>query len=89
MAKKTVLKRLLNNFGVISIDQQSAALATAIQADQAVITEEGFRYIDNEQGEEKIVPFGDVIGMTAIDTTEATDDADTDDNNTDSEEQHD
>ena len=63
MAKKTVLKKLLNNFGIISIDQQSAALATALQADQAVITEDGFRYIDNERGGEKIVPFTDVIGL--------------------------
>lgn len=63
MAKKTVLKRLLNNFGVISIDQQSVALATALQADQAIITEEGFRYIDNERGEEKIIPLGDVMNL--------------------------
>ena len=57
MAKKTVLKRLLNTYGIISIDLQSAALATALQSDQAAITEEGFRYIDNEQGDaEKIVP---------------------------------
>ena len=64
MAKKTVLKKLLSNFGVISIDQQSAALATALQADQAVVTEDGFRYVDNEHGEEKIVPFNDVIDLT-------------------------
>ena len=63
MAKKTVLKRLLSNFGIISIDQQSADLATALQADQAVITEDGYRYIDNERGEEKIVPFNDVLGL--------------------------
>ena len=63
MAKKTVLKKLLSNFGIISIDQQSAALATALQADQAVITEDGFRYIDNERGEEKIVPFNEVIDL--------------------------
>ena len=56
MAKKTVLKKLLNTFAVISIDQRD--LTTAIQADQSVITEEGFRYIDNEpDGEEKTVPF--------------------------------
>ena len=61
MAKKTVLKLLLNKFGIISIDQQGLDLIKAIQADQAVITEEGFRYIDNEHGEEKIVPFDDVI----------------------------
>lgn len=61
MAKKTVLKRLLNNFGIISIDLQSAALATALQADQSVITDEGFRYLDNEHGTEKIVPFNEII----------------------------
>ena len=65
MAKKTVLKKLLSNFGIISIDQQSAALATALQADQAVVTEEGFRYVDNERDEEKIVPFSDVLDLPA------------------------
>ena len=80
MAKKTVLKRLLNNFGIISIDQQSAALATALQADQAVITETGFRYIDNEQhGEEKIVPFTDVLGLPNPDD-DTSDEPDTPDN---------
>ncbi|MBQ3444876.1 MAG: recombinase RecT, partial [Selenomonadaceae bacterium] len=63
MARKTVLKRLLNNYGIISIDQQSAALATALQTDQAVITEDGLRYLDNERGEEKIVPFNEVINL--------------------------
>lgn len=63
MAKKTVLKKLLSNFGIISIDQQSVDLATALQADQAVITDEGYRYIDNEHGEEKIVPFNDILDM--------------------------
>ena len=67
MAKKTILKKLLSTFGIISIDQQSAALAKAIQADQAVITEEGFRYIDNEHGGEKIVPFSDVIDLPEAD----------------------
>ena len=78
MAKKTVLKKLLSNFGVISIDQQSAALATALQADQAVVTEDGFRYVDNEHGEEKIVPFNDVIDMpddiAALDAPDEPDD---------------
>ena len=73
MAKKTVLKRLLSGFGIMSIDQKSADLATALQADQAVITEGGLRYIDNEpDGEEKIVPFDDIIGVdkNSDDTTE-------------------
>ena len=77
MAKKTVLKRLLSTYGIISIDQQSAALATALQSDQAAITEEGFRYVDNEQGgEEKIVPFSDVINLPEADAPdENSDDA--------------
>ena len=94
MAKKTVLKRLLSNFGVISIDQQSLALATALQADQAVITEDGFRYIDNEHGDEKIVPFSEVFELPQADEPDdTTDDDNTDnpdtDNDNDSEEQHD
>lgn len=54
MAKKTVLKRLLSTFGIMSIDQKD--LATAIQADQSVVTEEGFQYVDNGDG---VVPFGE------------------------------
>lgn len=96
MAKKTVLKRLLSNFGVISIDQQSLALATALQADQAVITEDGFRYIDNEHGDDKIVPFSEVLDLPQADEPDDTNDddkpdddkPDTDKDN-DSEEQHD
>ena len=64
MAKKTVLKRLLSGFGIMSIDQKGADLATALQADQAVVTEVGLRYVDNEpDGEEKIVPFDEVLGL--------------------------
>ena len=84
MAKKTVLKKLLSNFGIISIDRQSLALATALQADQAVITEEGFRYVDNEQGgEENVVPFADVINLPEADEPEA------DSENNDTEEKND
>ncbi|MBR2733484.1 MAG: recombinase RecT [Selenomonadaceae bacterium] len=79
MARKTVLKRLLSNFGIISIDQQSAALATALQADQAVITEEGFRYIDNEHGGEKIVPFSEVIDLPDADAVDPDADPDASD----------
>ena len=61
MSKKTVLKKLLSNFGIISIDQQSIALATALQAEQAIINNEGFQYVDN--GNDKIVPFADVIEL--------------------------
>ena len=68
MAKKTVLKLLLNKFGIVSIDQQSLDLIKALQADQAVITDEGLRYIDNEpEGEEKVVPFDDVIKPSDFD----------------------
>ena len=88
MAKKTVLKKLLSNFGIISIDQQSAALATALQADQAVITDKGFRYIDNERGEENIVPFSDVIDLPDADATDEPDEPEQLEQ-TDSEEQHD
>jgi len=81
MAKKTVLKRLLSNYGIISIDQQAAEMATALEADQAVITDDGLRYVDNERDEEKIVPFSDVI-----DLPEAIDEPD---DNIDSEEEND
>ena len=83
MARKTVLKRLLNYYGIISIDQQSAALATALQTDQAVITEDGLRYLDNERGEEKVVPFNEVINLHA---EENSNDETPDDSNDDSEE---
>ena len=82
MARKTVLKRLLNNYGIISIDQQSAALATALQTDQAVITEDGLRYLDNDRGEEKIMPFNEVINLHA---DENSNDECPDDSNDDSE----
>ena len=78
MATKTVLKRLLSKYGIISIDQQDSNLALALQADQALITEDGFRYLDNEQGDGKVVPFGDVLELPNPD--DETDD-DTDDDN--------
>ena len=77
MARKTVLKRLLSQYGVMSIDQQSLELATALQADQSVITEDGFHYVDNEQGEEKIVPFSEAINLPVSDN----DDDDEEENN--------
>jgi len=44
MAKKTVLKSVISKYGIKSIEIQ-----TAIQADQAVVTEDGtFKYVDNE-----------------------------------------
>jgi len=44
MAKKTALKSVLSKFGIKSIEMQ-----TALQADQAVVTEDGtFKYVDNQ-----------------------------------------
>jgi recombination protein RecT len=43
MAKKTALKSILSKYGIKSIEMQ-----TAVQADQAVVTEDGsFKYVDN------------------------------------------
>ncbi|MCR5833680.1 MAG: recombinase RecT [Selenomonadaceae bacterium] len=42
MATKTVLKKLLNNWGILSPD-----LAEAIQGDQSVVDKKSFAYIDN------------------------------------------
>ena len=53
-------------------------MATALQADQAVITEDGFRYVDNEHDEEKIVPFNEVIPLPEDD---AEDDEPSEENN--------
>ncbi len=71
MAKKTILKLLLSKYGIISIDQHSADLVKAIQADQAVIESNGYRYIDNERdGEERIVAFSEVLSEEEIPNTE-------------------
>ena len=43
MAEKTVLKRLLSKYAPLSIEMQQA-----IKADQAVITADGEKYVDNE-----------------------------------------
>ena len=47
MAKKTVLKKLLNTYAPTSIEMQNNSLATAIRADQAVISKDSYGYIDN------------------------------------------
>lgn len=48
MATKTVLKQLISKYGIMSIDMQGEALATAIESDQAIIGEDGRpRYADN------------------------------------------
>lgn len=43
MASKTVLKLALSKYGLLSTE-----LISALQADQALITEEGFEYVDNK-----------------------------------------
>lgn len=47
MAKKTVLKKLLSTYAPLSLDTQNAELATALKADQAVISKDNFTYPDN------------------------------------------
>lgn len=42
MASKTVLKKLLNTWGILSAD-----MAEAIQADQSVVDKNTFEYVDN------------------------------------------
>ena len=47
MAKKTVLKKMLNTYAPTSIEMQQSSLVTAMQADQSVITPNGYQYVDN------------------------------------------
>ena len=42
MASKTVLKKLLNTWGILSAD-----MAEAMQADQSVVDKNTFEYVDN------------------------------------------
>lgn len=42
MASKTVLKRLLNNYGILSTE-----MVDVIQADQSVVDKDNFTYVDN------------------------------------------
>ena len=42
MASKTVLKKLLNTWGILSAD-----MAEAIQGDQSVVDKNTFTYVDN------------------------------------------
>ena len=49
MCQKTILKQLLNRYAPLSIEME-----TAMKADQAVITESGERYIDNENNNDVI-----------------------------------
>ena len=50
MAKKTVLKLNLSRYAPLSVEMQKA-----LEADQAVITENGISYVDNEQNIEDTV----------------------------------
>lgn len=47
MAKKTVLKKLMTTYAPTSIEMQNSALATALKADQAVISKDSYQYVDN------------------------------------------
>lgn len=62
MARKTVLKRLLNTWGVLSTE-----MASVIQGDQSVVDKNSFTYVDNK---------GDVQARDAIYIPETTEDAD-------------
>ncbi len=59
MASKTVLKKLLNTWGILSTD-----MASAIQADQSVVDKNTFAYVDNggniQRREGLYVPEGDL-----------------------------
>lgn len=46
MCEKTLLKRILNKYAPLSTDLQMA-----LQADQAVVTKNGYEYVDNPQNE--------------------------------------
>lgn len=71
MAKKTVLKLLLSKYAPLSVEMQSA-----IVSDQAIITENGERYVDNEQktkaDEASYFIEAEVFNETAENTVEAT-----------------
>ena len=50
MALKTVLKLLISKYGIMSVDMQGEAMATAIERDQAVIGKGGSTsYVDNDR----------------------------------------
>lgn len=56
MSKKTVLKLLLSRYAPLSIE-----MVSAIKSDQAVLTENGEKYVDNEKLEEAEVLDAEVI----------------------------
>lgn len=57
MAKKTVLKKLLQTYAPMSLEMQDSPLATAIKADSAVITKDNYEYVDNGGETVKRDPF--------------------------------
>ena len=66
MAKKTVTKLNLSRNGILSVEMQ-----TAIQADQAIITESCYRYVDNEKetDPEKAKKVNDIFANAFEDAT--------------------
>lgn len=67
MATKTVLKQLISKYGIMSIDMQGEALATAIENDQAIIGEDGRpRYADNPQHAEGPTSIDAAVDAAAI-----------------------
>lgn len=54
MAKKTVLKKLLNTYAPTSIEMQQSNLNQAMQADQSVITQNGYQYVDNTGADSQV-----------------------------------
>lgn len=71
MASKTVLKRLLNTWGILS-----AEMASAIQADQSVVDKNTFTYVDNggnaQKREDLYVPeTGEVVEAETGEVLEA------------------
>lgn len=64
MASKTVLKKLLNNYGILSTE-----MAEVIQADQAVVDRQTVTYVDNgnnvQNREEIFVPTDDELTFDA------------------------
>lgn len=61
MAKKTVLKNLLNGYAPMSVDSE---LKLAILADQSDIEDGDYRYLDNEQGKSTINLTDDIFDDT-------------------------
>jgi len=55
MASKTVLKLLLSKYAPLSIDNAYEKLSDAIASDQAVITDKGYDYVDNDKVDESKV----------------------------------